>query len=118
MQDATTAGICEQHGNWQPCGRCAAEDGGYAKFLHGQNRIAGMLAERVRAAQSAVDVLARYIAFEAGEDKWEIGSAELADAATGAGEAAAALRGVGRIADLYAARVARDLAEAEKQAAS
>jgi hypothetical protein len=116
LTDQNAAGLCEQHGTAQPCARCAADHESYLGFLHGQGRIARLLAERVQAAQAAADVLARYIAFEAREDRHEIGAGELADAAAGAETAAVALCGVRRIADLYAARVARDLAEAEREA--
>jgi hypothetical protein len=108
-------GLCEQHGLILPCAQCEADHESYLGFLHGQSRIAGLFAERVQKAQAAVDVLARYIEFEAREDKHEIGSGELADAAAGAGQAAVVLRGVRRVADLYAARVALDLAAAEAE---
>jgi hypothetical protein len=82
-------------------------------YLHGQARIAALFGERVKAAENAVRVLADYARWEASGDKWEIGPAALADAIAGADAATAALRGVARVADLYAARVARDLTEAE-----
>lgn len=113
---ADEAGACEQHGADLPCARCAADDAACALFLHRRKRIAELLAERVQAAQLAVGVLARYIDFEAAEDEHEIGSAELADAGDGAATAAAALRGVKRVADLFAARAAHDLAEAKRDA--
>jgi hypothetical protein len=90
-----------------------AQDAADLAYLRGQSRIAGVFSERVKAAEEHVGVLAEYARYEAGGDDWEIGSAELADAITGAEAALSALRGVRRIADLYAARVAADLKAAE-----
>jgi hypothetical protein len=108
---------CELHGAPEPCGECAAEITGRLGYLRGQSRIAGLLAERVKAAEAAVKVLGDYARYEAAGDMWEIGSGELADAIAGAETAATALRGVRRIAALYAAGVKDGLAEAERETA-
>lgn len=112
---ADAAVPCAPHGAALPCGRCASEHEDYLRFAQGRSRIAGLLAERTQAAQAAVTVLARYIAFEARDDKWDLGRAELADAAIEAEEAASALRRVRRIADLAVARAAMDLADAQEE---
>jgi hypothetical protein len=110
------AGVCAPHGTALPCARCAADREEYLRFLHGQSRIIGLLAERTQAAQAAVTVLARYAELEAATgDKYAIGAAALADAHTGAEAAAAALRGVRRITDLRVAQVAMDLADAQEE---
>jgi hypothetical protein len=108
---------CELHGAPAPCGECTAWEADHLAYLRGQSRIAGLLAERVKAAEAAVKVLGDYARYEAAGDMWEIGSVELADAITGAETAATALRGVRRIAGLYAAGVKADLAEAERETA-
>jgi hypothetical protein len=92
-----------------------AQDAADLAYLHGQSRIAALLGERVRAAETAVGVLANYARYEADGDDWEIGSAELSDAIAGAETALSALRGVRRIADLYAVRIATDLKAAEEK---
>jgi hypothetical protein len=109
------AGLCIQHGTPPHCITCAEDHESYLRFLRGQSQIAGLLAERVAAADRAVGVLGRYIAFEVADDKWDIGATDLADAYAAAQTSAAALRGVRRIADLYAAKVAGDLAAAERE---
>jgi hypothetical protein len=83
-------------------------------YLRGQSRIAALFGERVKAAENAVRVLADYARWEASADKWEIGQGALADAIAGADAATAALLGVRKVADLYAARVAADLKTAEE----
>jgi hypothetical protein len=107
---------CEQHGQARPCAGCAADEAGQLAYLRDQSRIARIFGERVNAAENAVKALAKYARHEADGDKWEIGTDELADAIAGAEAAAAALRGVRRIAGLYASRVRADLAEAKREA--
>lgn len=104
---------CEQHHTPVPCEECATWEADRLAYLRGQSRIAVLLAERVQAAEMAVRVLGDYARYETNGDMWEIGSAELADAITGAETATTALRGVRRIADLYAAGVKADLEAAE-----
>jgi hypothetical protein len=106
---------CEAHGAPKPCGECAAWDADHLAYLRGQSRIAGLLADRVKAAEAAVRVLGDYARYEANGDMWEIGSDELADAIAGAETAATALRGVRRIWDLYAAGVKAGLDAAERE---
>ena len=75
------AGLCEQHGEVLPCAWCAGDRESLLRFLQGQSRIAGLLADRVQAAQAAVSVLAKYVEFERQDGRWDFGVDELADAA-------------------------------------